>query len=355
YQEERAPTWHARDVAVERARRAGVPCLLVSPMPSLEALGVADQVLEPSRSEERGGWPIVEVVDRRDEAPGSAGLYSSHLVQRLRDAGAGRAICVLNRTGRASLLACATCGALSRCERCDAAVRQVGDAAELTCAWCATTRPRLCQACGSTTLRVVRAGVRRVREELAALVGEPVGEITASAAVAPAARVLVGTEAVLHHQRGPVGTVAYLEIDQELLAPRYRAAEEALALVARGARLLGGRSAGGRLILQTRQPDHVVVVAALHAEPALVADRERLQREALGMPPYRALAVISGPVAPELVAALGPRLTPGSTLDGPADGQWLLRAPDHRTLADVLASVPRPAGRVRIEVDPLRI
>jgi primosomal protein N' (replication factor Y) len=49
--EERVPTWHARDVAIERARRAGVPCVLVSPCPSLDALAVADRVIEPSRSE----------------------------------------------------------------------------------------------------------------------------------------------------------------------------------------------------------------------------------------------------------------------------------------------------------------
>ncbi len=77
YQEERAPTWNARDVAVERARRAGVPCVLTSPHPSLEALaGPGTELLVPSRSEERAGWPIVDVVDRRQEPPGS-GLYSS--------------------------------------------------------------------------------------------------------------------------------------------------------------------------------------------------------------------------------------------------------------------------------------
>ena len=65
-QEERAPTWHARDVAIERARRAGVPCVLVSPCPSLEALRWG-RLLTTSRAEEREGWPVVEVVDRGRE------------------------------------------------------------------------------------------------------------------------------------------------------------------------------------------------------------------------------------------------------------------------------------------------
>src|SRR5262249_34968906 len=74
-QEERAPTWHARDVAIERARRAGIPCVLLSPCPSLEAPVVADRVIEPSRADERAGWPILEIVDRRRDDPRS-GLYS---------------------------------------------------------------------------------------------------------------------------------------------------------------------------------------------------------------------------------------------------------------------------------------
>ena len=234
YQEERAPTWHARDVAVERTRRAGVPCLLVSPCPSLEALAAADRVIEPSTGEERRGWPIVEVLDRREETPTTAGLYSSELVRRLRDTAAGRAVCVLNRVGRSQLLACGTCGEVTRCEVCGAAVRQPGDAPVLVCGRCGTERPRVCQTCGSSTLRNLRAGVRRVRVRSSRpSSGEPVGEVAASDTVLPDARVIVGTAAALHRWRGPVGTVAFLELDQELLAARYRAAEQAFALVAR--------------------------------------------------------------------------------------------------------------------------
>jgi len=82
--------------------------------------------------------------------------------------------------------------------------------------------------------------VSRVREELEALTGRPVGEVTAETGPLPSAAVLVGTEAVLHRV-GPVDGVAFLDFDQELLAPRFRAAEEALALLARASRLVGGR------------------------------------------------------------------------------------------------------------------
>src|SRR5207245_5720332 len=141
----RAPTWNARDVVVERARRAGAPWLLVSPCPSLDALAMGP--LETvSRAEERAGWPAVEVVDRRKEAPG-LGLYSERLVRLLRED--GRVVCVLNRKGRARLLACANCGDLARCERCDAAVEQAEDAT-LRCGRCGAERPLVCLACGAT-------------------------------------------------------------------------------------------------------------------------------------------------------------------------------------------------------------
>src|SRR5439155_16672998 len=122
--EERSPAWHARPLALERARRAGARVTLVSPVPPLEST-VAGPVLTPSRAAERAGWPVLEVVDRRREPPG-LGLFSLRVVAALRAAveGGGRAVCVLNRRGRARLLACAACGELARCERCQAAVAE---------------------------------------------------------------------------------------------------------------------------------------------------------------------------------------------------------------------------------------
>jgi primosomal protein N' (replication factor Y) (superfamily II helicase) len=351
YKEERAPTWNARDVAVERARRAGVPCLLTSPCPSLEAL--SSWPLEvPSRAEERAGWPVVEVVDRRPAPPGS-GLYSSRLVALARQAEPGaRLVCVLNRKGRARLLACAACRELTRCEACGAAVETTEDG--LRCRRCGTTRPRLCLACGATRLATLRVGVTRAREELELLANRPVAEVTSDTAAGPppaGVPILVGTEAVLHRVAG-AAAVAFLDFDQELLAPRYRAAEQALAMLARAARLVGGRHGGGRLLLQTRLPGHEVIDAALHADPGRLAVVEAARRAALRFPPETAVATISGQGAAAFVAALpeAARLE----LLGPANDRWLLRAPDHKALCDALAATPRPPGRLRIEVDPLR-
>lgn len=344
YREERAPTWNAWEVAAERAGRAGVPCVLLSPCPTLEQLAWGELVA-PSRATERAGWPVVEVVDQRKADPRS-GLYSDRLVAVLR--GGGRVACILNRKGRAQLLACAACGEVLRCESCQAGMAQGDEGDGLRCRSCRRTRAAVCQACGSARLRRLRPGVTRVREELEALAGRTVAEVTGGTPELPDADVLVGTEALLH--RLPAADVAvFLDIDQELLVPRFRAAEQAMALLARAARLVGGRAGGGRIVAQTRAPDHDVLRAAVHADPGRLAGPEGARRAALRLPPATALALVSGD-ASAFLAGLGP----GVEVLGPSDGRWLVRAGDHPTLAAALAAVPRTGARLRVEVDPAR-
>jgi len=145
----------------------------------------------------------------------------------------------------------------------------------------------------------------------------------------------------------------FLDFDHELLSTRQRAAEQALGLVAHGARLTGGRGDGGRIVIQTRQPDHEVINAAVLGDPSIVAIAERDRRRALSLPPYGAQVSVSGAGGAEFIAAL-----PSSdsfAVRGPIDGQWLLRGEALEPILDVLANTTRPATRVRIEVDPLRV
>ena len=369
--EERSPTWHARDLAGERAGRRGARLTLVSPAPPLEAPG---PVLVASRSAERAGWPITEVIDRRREPPG-LGLFSPRAVAALRDAAgrtsaaeAVRAVCVLNRKGRARLLACAACGDIARCEGCEAAVAEADSGAEgialLACATCGATRPRVCIRCSSTRLKVLRSGVSRVREDLAALLpGVGVAIVDAGTGELPAEPVLIGTEAVLHrvepHPGGSTAAVVFLDFDAELLAPRFRAGEQALWLLVRAARLIGPRAAGGRLLVQTRLPRHEVIEAAVRADPGLLAETERPRRKLLDLPPYAALARITGdPPALAAAAAALRAAGPGLGVSGGADSVLLVRASSAESLAAALAAAlgaGRPAGRLRAEVDPLRV
>jgi primosomal protein N' (replication factor Y) (superfamily II helicase) len=347
-QEERSPTWHARDVLAERAVRAGVSFFVCSPAPTVEAIvsagsGAADAA---SSDVEAGGWPRVQIVDRREEPPGS-GLLSESLATALHHA-SGPAVCVLNRRGRFRLLVCPSCSHLVRWDRPD-------------------ERPLVCPECGATKLRVLRAGVARVREELEALVpGARVVDVDTATADVPEADILVGTEAVLHRssirRRRPT-LVAYLDLDQELLAPRYRAAAQAHWLLTRGAQLLAGRSrADSLLLVQTRIPDHVVVQALARGEPSLVAEAEVEYRRTLAYPPFGALAELAGAGEPLAAAVDALReldvQATGVLAFGPTDDRALVHGPDWDVLANALGralAAGRAIGRVRAVVDPARV
>ncbi len=372
YREERAPTWHARDVAVERARRLGVPCVLVSPCLSAEATiqvgqrpatvtrvdtasGDVESAAEargsshsPDRRQEYAQWPAVTIIDRRDEPPGRVGLFADALTRHLSPD--HRTGFILNRKGRVRLLACAACGELTRCDRCQAIMNQP-DGSSLRCGRCAHERPAACADCGGLRLKNLVLGVSRAREELAALLGEPVGEFSATTQDEIDARVVIGTEALLRtapHPSRRWHQIVFLDFDQHLGALRQRAEPEAMSLLILAARLVGARSSGARILVQTRQPEHRVLRAALRGDTAELSQSWVQHAETLRWPPAFARAQVSGAAAAEFVESFGQPV--GVEILGPVDGQWQLRAPSIDVLTDALAHTTRPSGRVRVEV-----
>jgi primosomal protein N' (replication factor Y) len=330
-------------VDYERAARAGAPWSVVSPAPTVEALALAGVELDAQPADvEARGWPRTLVVDRREDPPG-AGLLTEPLADALRSAG-GPVVCVLNRRGRLRVLACDACHALLRWDR-------------------AADRPMLCDECGATRLRVLRAGVTRIAEELAALFPRlRVLDVDADTGEIGATDILIGTEAVLHRpeiRRRRPALVAFLDFDQELLAARYRAVAQAHWLATRGAQLLVGRPRDEtRLVVQTRQPDHEVVRALAAGRPAIVAEAELERRRALGFPPFGALAELTGDDAAVDAAAGALGGFDAIQVLGPTDGHALVVAPEPDALADALVvahTAARPIGRVRIAVDPPRV
>jgi primosomal protein N' (replication factor Y) len=196
-------------------------------------------------------------------------------------------------------------------------------------------------------MALMKPGVTRLREELEAAANRPVAAVTGDSGELPAGDVYVGTEAVLHRVRG-IDVVAFLDFDAELLAPRYRAAEEAIALLVRAARLVGPRGAGGRVLVQTFVPGHEVLRAAQLGDPGRLTDGELARRRLLGLPPFRALAVIEGADAEEFARATG--LEVAVTPKGA-----MVRADSWLRLGRLLADTPRPKGsRLRVSVDPAR-
>lgn len=382
YQEESAPTWNARDVAVERARRDGARCLLVGPMPSPDALvlggraapgpdadprpdadGHADPdscagaiavaastVIAAARSDEREAWPRVQIADRRQDDPTTGEWCGEALGELLR--GDGTVVCVLNRTGRARLAYCASCGEL-------ATSRQSGRPLRLEKRQFVDTdsgevRPAVCESCGATRFRRARVGVKGVAEEMERLARRPVIQVIGGEAPVARGALYIGTEAVLHRVQS-ADAVAFVDFDQELTAPRYRAGEEAFALLVRAARLVGPRSGGGTVLVQTRLGAHPVLGAAVRADPSDWLRAEAERRSAMRQPPASTWALVSGAAAPGYVDNLSAGLHAGALdIAGPADGTWRIRSGDRGLLLDALAAAERPSGRLRVAVDPLR-
>jgi primosomal protein N' (replication factor Y) len=351
-QEERVPTWHARDVLVERSRRAGATVVATSPCPDVTGLAaIGGRLARLPVDDERAGWPIVDVADRSGEEPWKRSLLTSALITELRRSDS-RVVCVQNTTGRARILACRTCRALLRCTRCDAAVGLADDPSTLLCRRCGARRPAVCQVCGASGFANLRPGVTRLREELEAAAGRQVAAVTGAIDdPPPSADIYIGTEAVLHRvDRADV--VAFLDFDREMLAPRYRANEQAIALLTKAARLLGPRSRGGRLLIQTFVPRHDVIQAALLADPGRLIEPERARREQFGLPPARALASVTGPGSGAVIDHL--HSVPGISVGGAVD-DYLVTAATWNELGAALIEAPRPKGsRVRVAVDPPR-
>jgi primosomal protein N' (replication factor Y) len=345
YRSERAPTFDARTVVAERARREQVPVVFVSSCPSVELLD-GRGLVTIERSAERSGWPPTSVLDAREEDPREGG-YPSRLVTLVRaEVAAGASprrpvVLVLNQKGRARLLSCPACRTVQRCVRCGGAVIQRERPARattgtLSCPSCGDESPALCSACGSGRLRVLRPGVSLAREPL----------------LAP---VVIGTEAVLHAVRSAV-MVGFLDLDHELLSPRFRAAEQALVLLARAARLVGGRGAGGRLVVRTSMPDHDVVRAVQAGDPSVVASAEEVRRRLLRLPPVTALAEVTGADAAGVASRLhGVEVSPRGR------GGYLVRADSPTVLAGAFQRLvaDEAAGwagiDARVEVDPLGV
>ena len=213
-------------------------------------------------------------------------------------------------------------------------------------------------------MKTLRAGVSRLREELAALLGADVGEVAGpkkgSEPDVPTAPVLIGTEAVLHRVRR-ASAVAFLDIDLHLLAPRLSATEDTLALFVRAGRLVGGRAAAGALrpaswsrpgcrTIRCSMPSRSASPHRCWPRRPRCAGWRRCRRSS---PWPFSLALLAPAYAESFGQAAGGASVSVSAL---AEDRFLLRAPDHETLCDLLAGVPRPSGRgLRVEVDPVTV
>ena len=350
FQEEASPTWHSREVLLERARRLGIPCVFTSSIPTPE-VRYQTKLISEERVEEAQGWSSIKVLDPREDNSAMGGLWPRSTVEALKSA--ERSIVVLNRTGRARLLACRQCGELAACTDCGSAMQQLEDDL-LQCIRFGHSRPVLCSGCLSTSMKNLRIGVSRAREELEALLNEPVTQVTkeTSSIDFQRSKIYLGTEAVLHRIDW-ADLVVFADFDQELLAKRYRCEEQALSKLVRAIRLVNRRSgASGNVVVQSRQLNHPFFDVLSEGGVEAWCDKESSRRAIIQYPPFGHFAVISGPGSEEYMAEVA--IQGNLEVLGPNDGAWLVKSPRMEDLSEALSRVARPKKRLRLAVDPLR-
>jgi primosomal protein N' (replication factor Y) (superfamily II helicase) len=403
FKQEEGVRYHARDMAILRAHRAGATALLGSATPSLASIalvraGKLERLRLPERAHHAAALPSVELVDLRRVGAGKAGhkLLSLPLergIERVLERGE-QAILFLNRRGFAPSLLCEACGQIAQCPHCSVALtlhRRGGE--RLRCHYCDYSRPlpRTCQACGSSRISDEGSGTERIEATLAEAF--PTARIARlDRDVAPGAKservldqmrrrevdIMVGTQMVTKgHDLPGVTLVGVLNADAALSMPDFRAAERTFHLLVQVAGRAGRGDVAGRVMIQTWQPDHPAVrMSATHDVDGFI-EHELRDREELGYPPFSRIALVRIDAlderAAELAAGRLARIAraaapPGVDLLGPAPApiarirnrfRWhfMLRAPERAALRPVLLAVARarPDRRVRVglDVDPM--
>jgi primosomal protein N' (replication factor Y) len=340
------PTTHAREVLWRRSAVERFPLLLCGAVPTGAALERGPVVVR--RGPGKRTWGLVEVVDRREHAPGG-GLVSEPVRRALHAvvASGRRALVFTDR--RMPATRCVRCRRLRACPECEA--RPGRDSA---CPRCGTVLGG-CAHCGGMRFEPLGAGMGRVLAELGGFLGrDVVGE------AGTGRQVVVGTERDLP-LLGPIDLSVVVDADGPLRAPNYRALEDGLRLLARVV-LAAGTGRGRRAFLQTADPDHPAITALRRGDPLPALEEDLAARTRLGLPPGGELLVVETAGAPERAdAQLRETLGSRAHVLGPAERgnrlRWLIQGRDLRAARLVLRTLVhewRDRGiAVRIDADPI--
>jgi primosomal protein N' (replication factor Y) len=402
FKQEDGPPYHARDLAVVRAKLEDAVLVLGSATPSLETLDNARRgkyrtLSLPTRVDDRP-MPTVELVDltrvkRRRQEP-LPGLLSPRLVEALGEtlAAGQQAILFLNRRGYETLVVCEVCGQEARCTECSVSLTHHARRRLLICHYCGRSEPAdaLCP-CGGVR-GGVGVGTEQVEDAVRGLYPKArVGRLdrdvvtTADDTAALLARfanreldVLVGTQMVTKgHDFPGVTLVGVVLADTALALPDLRAAERTFQLLAQVAGRAGRGADAGRVIVQTFNPRTPAVACATGHDYAAFAEGELERRRAHGYPPFsrlmavrvegseegarrcaEALAQAARPALGREVAMLGPAPAALERLRGKWRWHLLFRADGPRSLFRVHAALAKVALRppggaaVRFDMDP---
>jgi len=326
FKQQSEPRYHARDVAIARAKAEEIPLVLGSATPSLESWSKAKRgeftlVEMPRRVLDRP-LPAVGTIDLRGQRQ-IGGLSGGAISRPMRiaiaealDAG-GQVILLLNRRGFSTHIQCPACGHVVRCPECDIALTHHRSEAMALCHYCDyhAPAPATCPACDFMGIRYSGLGTQRLEAEVRARFPHVVAlrmdadamqahgshERALSAFRSGKVRILLGTQMIAKGLDFPnVTLVGVINADTALHLPDFRAAERTFQLVTQVAGRTGRGPKGGRVLVQTFSPDHPAIQAAVRHDYAAMAAAELPMREMLRYPPFTDMIrlVVRGPVEP---------------------------------------------------------
>ncbi len=411
FKQEEGVRYNAKDMALLRARRAGAVCVLGSATPSLESealvrAGKLQRLAMPDRAHATAVLPSVQLVDLRRVGPGPSGnpMLSLPLHRAIEQALAKseQIIIFLNRRGFAPSVLCDGCGSIASCPLCSVSLtlhRAGGQ--RLRCHYCDYDVPmwQECESCHCNRLTLIGLGTERLEEELVAAfpsarvlrLDRDVAAGDKSEAILAKMRsrqadILVGTQMVTKgHDLPAVTVVGVVNADSALSLPDFRAAERTFQLMVQVAGRAGRAERPGKVLVQTRLPEHASLQYALSHDVAGFVQQELANRKDANYPPYARLALVrlDGPdetrvkeEAERLAEAarqtteakaghaqvLGPSPAPLERLRGRFRYRVLLRASERAPLRGVARAVEAAIRkskdrlvRASIDIDPMQM
>jgi primosomal protein N' (replication factor Y) len=402
YKQQDAPRYHARDLSLVTAQHLGIPVILCSATPSVEASALVErdlaQHLRLTRRVTGGELPEVELVDLRREPPepGEQGrtLFSRRLRELLTETtGRGeQVILLMQRRGWAPILLCRDCGHRIQCPSCSVSLVVHQRSGNLRCHYCdhRGALPSSCASCAGQLLDAVGAGTEKVAHHLGLLLPGVKSAIldrdtvrrrsglqdTLGAFAAGTVQVLIGTQMVAKGHHFPnVTLTGVISADAMLGLPDFRAGERTFQLLTQVAGRSGRGKQPGRVVVQTYYPDHPAVRLACNHDVTTFVAEELVFRRGFGYPPVTRLALVRFEAAnenhcqkaaaaaatavsplPERVRLRGPAPSPLERIRNHWRWQILLTAANRDLLRECLEKiealkVPKGVRRI-IDVDP---
>lgn len=316
YKQEERPNYHARAVALMRAKLSNIPVVLGSATPDLESYYKAQQgKYTHLRLKQRANGsllPKVEVADMRQELQrGNKSVLSATLSDALlQTAAAGeQSIILLNRRGYSTFVMCRDCGETIVCPHCAVALVYHSAGEAMRCHYCGNTAPipDECPTCHSRRIKFFGTGTQKAETELAALPEVKILRMDQDSTTkkfshedilksfsSGAYNVLLGTQMVAKgHDIPNVTLVGILAADSTLNLPDFRASERTFALLTQAAGRAGRGDKAGHVVLQTYDPKNSVIKMAVTQDYDAFAKEELAAREELKYPPFTEMLKIT--------------------------------------------------------------